>query len=307
MKILVVGAGATGGYFGSRLQQAGHEVTFLVRAARAEQLTEHGLVINGPQEQFTVTPRCLTAEQLEGETWPLIIVAVKHQHLAEVIRTLPPAVGASSLIVPLLNGMQHIALLQQAFGQSVVGGLCQIYARLSQYGEIEQLSPLHRLSFGALHPSQCATVKEVGMRLQNVGFSLTTSADITSEMWEKYLFLGTLGASTCLAGADTRAIIASQGGAAYIDCLFTEILAVITAAGYQPRSAVVSQLRSTLLNPNTPLVSSLYRDVTAGKPSESQPIIGDLVRHADTHHLPASLLRASWVRLQLATDYSGNG
>ncbi|WP_241569254.1 2-dehydropantoate 2-reductase N-terminal domain-containing protein [Rosenbergiella collisarenosi] len=188
MKILVVGARATGGYFGSRLQQAGHEVTFLVRAARAEQLTEHGLVINGPQEQFTVTPRCLTAEQLEGETWPLIIVAVKHQHLAEVIRTLPPAVGA-----------------------------------------------------------------------------------------------------------------------AYIDCLFTEILAVITAAGYQPRSAVVSQLRSTLLNPNTPLVSSLYRDVTAGKPSESQPIIGDLVRHADTHHLPASLLRASWVRLQLATDHSGNG
>lgn len=302
MKILVVGAGATGGYFGARLAQAGHEVTFLVRKGRAQQLADEGLVIKGCQETFSISPSILTAEELTDDAWQLIILAVKHPHLAQVIEQIRPAVGDNTFILPLLNGMGHIAMLQRHYGDRVLGGLCQIYATLNSKNEIEQLTPLHRISFGALASVQQKDVALLADQLAGVTFTLDASEDITSEMWEKYLFLSTLGAVTCLAQADTQRILSKEGGAHYIEALFNEVLSVITASGYQPRLKVVEQLLKTLLNNETPLVSSLYRDVMVGNLSESRAIIGALVKLAETTQQVIPVLRACWVQLQLVGE-----
>ena len=295
-----MGAGATGGYFGAQLQQAGHDVTFLVRPARAQQLAEQGLVIKGFHQTITLTPNIIVAEQLPDRPWPLIILAVKHPHLDTVIKQIRPAVGQQTFILPLLNGMTHLDRLQQQFGDRVLGGLCQLYATLNSQQHIEQLTPLHRLRFGALSPHQQAEVVSLAEQLQGVSFSLQASDDILSDMWEKYLFLSTLGAATCLARGDTQRILATRGGQAYLSELYAEVLSVMSAAGYQPRPQSVNTLRRTLLNPDTPLVSSLYRDVIMGsKASESEAIIGTLVGLADTHQLAVPVLRACWVQLQV--------
>jgi len=299
MKILIVGAGATGGYFGARLAQAGHEVTFLVRDRRARQLADDGLVIKGFNDSFNLTPKILTAETLTDDSWQLIILAVKHPHLTQVIEQIRPAVSHNTFILPLLNGMEHIAALQHHYGDRILGGLCQIYATLNDQNEIEQLTALHRISFGALHPAQQEGVTSLAQQLEGVGFTLQASNDITSEMWEKYLFLSTLGAATCLARADTQRILSTYGGAQYIEALFNEVLTIISAAGYQPRSQMVDQLLATLLNPKTPLVSSLYRDVMAGNVSEGQAIVGALVERATAAQQSTPVLRACWVQLQL--------
>ena len=299
MKILVVGAGATGGYFGARLAQAGHEVAFLVRKGRAQQLAEEGLVIKGFNDSFRLTPPTLTAETLKDNTWQLIILAVKHPHLTQVIEQIRPAVGDKTFILPLLNGMDHITALQHHYGDRVLGGLCQIYATLNSKNEIEQLTPLHRISFGALSPAQQQGVMTLANELDGVSFTLQASQDIASEMWEKYLFLSTLGAVTCLARADTQRILSTSGGAQYITTLFNEVLTIIKAAGYQSRPQVVDHLLTTLLNNQTPLVSSLYRDVMAGNVSESAAIIGALVERAAVTQQSIPVLQACWVQLQL--------
>ncbi|MBT0725693.1 ketopantoate reductase family protein [Rosenbergiella sp. S61] len=298
MKILVVGAGATGGYFGARLQQAGHEVTFLVRTGRAQQLADEGLVIKGYQGTFSIRPKTLTADELNDASWSLIILAVKHPHLAQVIKEIRPAVSENTYILPILNGIDHIAALQHHYGDRVLGGLCQIYATLNAKSEIEQLTPLHRVSFGALSPQQQAAVTTLAQQLEGVNFTLNVSADIASEMWEKYLFLSTLGAATCLARADTQRILSTSYGAQYIENLYTEVLSILSAVGYRQRPKVVNQLLTTLLDNKTPLVSSLYRDVMAGNVSESRAIIGALVERAETHQLAVPVLRACWVQLQ---------
>ncbi|MBT0731353.1 ketopantoate reductase family protein [Rosenbergiella nectarea] len=299
MKILVVGAGATGGYFGARLAQAGHEVAFLVREGRAQQLADEGLVVKGFHDTVNLTPTLLTAETLTDNAWQLIILAVKHPHLAQVIEQIRPAVSDKTYILPLLNGMDHIAALQHQYGDRVLGGLCQIYATLNAKNEIEQLTSLHRISFGALFPAQQKGVMALAQQLEGVVFTLQVSDDITSEMWEKYLFLSTLGAVTCLARADTQRILSTPGGAQYIETLFNEVLTIIEAAGYQPRTKVINQLLKTLLNTETPLVSSLYRDVMAGNVSESRAIVGALVERAAVTQQPIPVLQACWVQLQL--------
>lgn len=300
MKILVVGAGATGGYFGSRLAQAGHEVTFLVRKKRAQHLSQTGLVVHAFDGTFTFKPELILAEQLANKQWDLVLIAVKNHQLAELVEQLRPAVGAATTVLPILNGMGHLTVLQQAFGDRVIGGLCQIYATLNEQQEVVQYTALDRLHFGALTPTQIATVTHIAEQLQDVNFALKLSEDIQSEMWEKWLFLSVLGAATSLARGNTQQIVSAKGGASLIAGLFAEVLAIITAAGYQQRPAIVAKLLATLSDPNTPLVSSLYRDLIAGNATESEAIIGALIEKADQFQQPAVLLNACWVQLQVA-------
>src|ERR1700742_4047779 len=107
VRILVVGAGSTGGYFGGRLAQAGRDVTFLVRPARAASLRDEGLRIISPHGDFTVTPKLVTADALGG-AYDLVLLSVKAYALAAAMDDMAPAVGPETMILPGVNGMLHI-------------------------------------------------------------------------------------------------------------------------------------------------------------------------------------------------------
>nr|WP_314420256.1 ketopantoate reductase family protein [uncultured Erwinia sp.] len=299
MRILIVGAGATGGYFGARLAQAGRDVTFLLRERRRQQLEKDGLILETPQGRNTLWPVTLLARDIKTP-YDLIVLTVKGFGLNQAMEDIAPAVGPDTLILPILNGMRHIDLLRQRFGdRHVIGGLCKIHATLGPEGEIVQLSPLHQLYYGALNGDNGEALQRLDATLRGCGFDAFLSEDIACELWEKWLLLSTLGAVTCLARGDTRQVIASGGGQAMLSGLFHEVLSTLVAEGYPHRQAQADGILTWLSNPDTPLTSSMYRDLMQGYDIEAEQIIGDLVERAERHRLAIPLLNAVWVNLQV--------
>lgn len=299
MRILMAGAGATGGYFGARLAQAGQDVTFLVRERRYQQLQARGLVLQTPQGTEKLQPQLTQANTLAGH-YDLIIVTVKSFALDQVMDDIAPAVGPDTLIMPILNGMRHIATLQQRFGEDkVIGGLCKINATLGDEGEVIQLTPLHQLLYGALDGNNDARLQRVDAALRDCQVDTLFSDNIMDELWEKWLLLSTLGAVCCLARGNTQQILTSRGGEALLQGIFAEILSVITAEGYQPRPAVTARIFELLNNPSTPMTSSMYRDLTQGFDIEADQVIGDLLLRAKRNGLSTPLLNAVDVNLQV--------
>ena len=299
MRILIVGAGATGGYFGGRLAQAGRDVTFLLREGRQKQLQQNGLVLQTPQGSTTLHPTTILASEIAAP-YDLIIMTVKSFDLSQAMEDIAPAVGPNTLIMPVLNGMKHIDLLRQRFGdQHVIGGLCKIHGTMGENGEIIQLTPLHQLYYGALQSNQDEALQKVDNYLKDCGFETFFCDDVATDLWEKWLFLSTLGAVTILARGDTRQVVTSAGGNAMLDGLFNEILATIIAEGYQHRPAKTKGIRQWLSNPESPLTSSMYRDLMNGHTIEAEQIRGDLVVRAEKHAIATPLLNAVWVNLQV--------
>src|SRR5580698_10346252 len=149
MRILVVGAGAIGGYFGGRLLAAGRDVTFLVRPRRQAQLAKTGLVIRSRFGDATMrAPPTATADALR-EPFDLILLSCKSYDLQSAADSFAPAVGGNTAILPFLNGMAHIDYLAERFGEAaVLGGQCVISTTLDAEGRILHLNEMHQLSFG---------------------------------------------------------------------------------------------------------------------------------------------------------------
>ena len=299
MRILIVGAGATGGYFGARLAQAGQDVTFLVRERRLTQLRETGLILQTPQGTETLQPQLVQASSLDGY-YDLIVITVKSFALEQALEDIAPAVGPDTLIMPILNGMRHIDTLCEHFGaDKVIGGLCKINATLGKNGEVVQMTPLHQIYYGALDGNNDARLQRIDDALRESVVETFFTDNIISELWEKWLLLSTLGAVCALARGNTQQVLQSQGGEALLQSIFSEILAVISAEGYQPRPAITAKIFEVLSNPATPMTSSMYRDLTQGFDIEADQIIGDLLLRAKRNGINAPLLNAVNVNLQV--------
>lgn len=298
MRILIVGAGATGGYFGARLAQAGRDVTFLVRERRFQQLQKTGLVLRTPQGVEKLQPQLAQAGSLSG-VYDLIILTVKSFGLAQAIEDIAPAVGEQTLIMPILNGMRHFDTLRDRFGDKVIGGLVKINATLGEQGEVVQMTALHQIYYGALDGHNDARLQRVDEALRAASVDTFFTDNIIGELWEKWLLLSTLGAVCCLARGDTQQVLTADGGEALLRAIFSEVLATITADGYQPRPAVTAKIFELLSNPATPMTSSMYRDLTQGYDIEAAQIIGDLVQRAAQNGVSVPLLNAVNVNLQV--------
>ncbi len=293
MRILVVGAGAIGGYFGGRLLEAGRDVTFLVRPRRAAQLAKTGLVIkSGTGDAQLPHPPTVLAEDLR-EPYDLILLSSKAYDLDGAITSFAPAVGPHSAILPLLNGMQHLDVLDARFGvDRVLGGQCVIAVTLDDNGTIVHLSREHQLTFGARGNAQPDRIKAIAAELTGAKFECRTSADIVQDMWEKWVFLATLAGATCLMRAAIGDIIAAPGGTEFMRDLLDECYAVAAANSHPPREHAVQNMRGMLIAAGSTLTSSMLRDIERNAPIEADHIIGDLVRRG-AGVLPAerSLLR----------------
>ncbi len=299
MRILVLGAGATGGYFGGRLAQAGGDVTFLVRERRAAQLRAHGLVIQTPKgrEHFPVSVVTEADPQ-----WPydLAILSCKAYDLDSAIAALQPALGQTGLVLPLLNGLAHYGPLEQAFGADrVLGGLCHLSAALESEGDIRLLGPLHRLTFGERQgPPQSARCATLAAVLAPAAFDSHHSPDISQDSWEKFAFLAAAAGITCLLRAPVGAIVATEDGAALTLRIIDECEAIAAASGYPVREAARAMTRRTLLATGSPFTASMLRDLRAGGRIEAWQIIGDLRQRGLALGVPVDTLSLAWCQLQ---------
>lgn len=273
-------------------------MTFLVRERRFRQLSENGLVLRTPQGVEKLQPQLAQAGSLR-DPYDLIILTVKSFALAQAIEDIAPAVGEQTLIMPILNGMRHFDTLRDRFGDKVIGGLVKINATLGEQGEVVRMTSLHQIYYGALDGRNDARLQRVDEALRAASVDTIFSDNIIGELWEKWLLLSTLGAVCCLARGDTQQALSAEGGEALLRGIFSEVLATITADGYQPRPAVTAKILELLSNPATPMTSSMYRDLCQGFDIEAEQVIGDLVKRAARNGVSVPLLNAVNVNLQV--------
>jgi 2-dehydropantoate 2-reductase len=298
MSILIAGAGATGGYFGGRLAQAGRDVTFLVTERRAEVLSRRGLRIVGPGGTEIITPRLVTPDSV-GAAADTVFVAVKAAALEDVIKEIGPAVGPGTTIVPILNGMRHMASLNKAFGRRrVLGGVALVATQLDDNGDIQQLNDDVSLAIGGQDREPTAAAERTARELSGAGFPVVVSDDIVAAMWSKWAFIAAGGALTCLLRGAVGEIMAAGGGDV-ARAIIEETNSIAGAAGYPIPDGQRRQTTQVLTAAGSPFTSSMYRDLQQGRPVEVETVLGDLIAEGRKANLPTPLLEAAAVALRV--------
>jgi 2-dehydropantoate 2-reductase len=299
MRLLVVGAGATGGYFGGRLALAGRDVTFLVRSNRAAKLQETGLRIHSPHGDFSLSPKLVTAGHIDGP-FDIVLLTVKAYTLAAAIDDMAPAIGPQTMILPVLNGMKHIDVLKAHFGrQTVLGGVCKIASTVDEAGLIRQLAPFHEIDYGELDGSASVRIKELDAFMQGAGFDARLSMNIEREMWEKWILLSSLGGITCLMRGNIGEIEAAPGGVDFAFQFLDEVTSVVRTVGIEPHEKWMTMIKDFLTTKGSSQTSSMYRDLHAGSRIEADQIIGDLLARAKGANLSTPLLAAAYANLSI--------
>lgn len=303
MRILVVGAGALGGYFGGRLKEAGRDVTFLVRPRRAEQLAKGGLVVKSPKGDINIAaPPTILAENLRAP-FDMILLSCKSYDLQAAMESFAPAVGANTAILPLLNGMKHMDLLAARFGVgAVLGGQCIISATLDGDGRVLHLNDLHFVSFGEQNGAKTPRVVAIAEALSGAKFDSQLSTTILQEMWEKWAFIAA-AASICCLMRGAFGDIAAGGGSQYASDMFGECCAIAAKNGFNPGETAVKRSLGMLTAAGSPIAASMLRDIERGAPIEADQIIGDLLARGGARQSSAStgdypLLRIAYAHLR---------
>jgi 2-dehydropantoate 2-reductase len=291
----VVGAGAIGGYFGARLLAAEREVTFLVRPRRAEQLRRIGLVVTSPHGDLNLPAPPLQNAQSLDESYDLVILSCKSYDLENSIDDFAPAMGPNSRVLPLLNGLRHLDILDARFGpQRVLGGLARISSTLDADGRIHQLGPYNELVFGSRGGPE-VEIDAVAQTLRVPGFDAQLSDDILHEMWEKWVFIASAAATTSLMRAAIGDIVAAN--AVHIPTqLLRECAAIAAENGFAPREKASAIALSVLTAPGSLFTASMLRDIEQRSRIEADHIVGDLLRRASNAGTP--LLATAYAHLR---------
>jgi 2-dehydropantoate 2-reductase len=306
MRILVVGAGAIGGYFGGRMLQGGRDVTFLVRPRRAAELASAGLVIKSPNGDVTLkNPPTVQADKL-NQNFDLVLLSCKAFDLDDAIKSFAPAVGPKTAILPLLNGVRHLDVLEQRFGaNAVLGGLCAIAATLNDNREIVQLAPMQSLGFGERDGRISDRVQAIAETMSSGQFGAAASKQVIHDMWEKWVFLASLAASTCTMRAAVGHILAAPGGRDFILGILDECSAVASSEGHSPTGPFFERARGMLTAEGSQLTASMFRDLKAGARVEADHIIGDLIARADAAKVPVAKLKIAYTHLKTYENQRG--
>jgi 2-dehydropantoate 2-reductase len=292
MRILIVGAGAIGGYFGGRLLESGRDVTFLVRAGRAEELERDGLVVRSPLGNIEYrSPPYLLTEQLH-QPYDLILLSCKAYDLDAAMEAFVAAVGAETLILPLLNGMAHLERLTERFdAANVLGGQCLISLDRDTSGAILHLNDTNQLSFGELSGALTPRILRVAEALADAGFAANLSQQIVQEMWEKWCFIAT-GAGVTGSMRASIGDVLEAGGELLVLKLLAECASIAEHAGYPLRSDVRQRFQKMLTTSGSKMTASMLRDIERGAAIEVEHVIGDMVARRSASGQEKPLLSA---------------
>jgi 2-dehydropantoate 2-reductase len=301
MRILVLGAGGTGGYFGGRLSLGGADVTFLVRPDRATALDASGLVIKSPFGDATLTVKHVTADTVSAAgVFDLVLLSCKAYDLHSAIEAIDPAIGEATAILPILNGLAHYPVLDKRFGpERVIGGMCVISAAKGPAGEILHFGNGASVTFGERdggdHDGRCAAIADAFARA-NVDH--THSTDIERDLWAKFSFLATLAAATCLFRASVGDIVATDDGRQLTEQMYEECLAVARASDHAVPDNARAFAWKTLTQEGSSLTASMLRDLESGQRIEADHIVGDMLRRARDAGIKAPMLEVAFAHLQ---------
>ncbi|MDP2330793.1 MAG: ketopantoate reductase family protein [Reyranella sp.] len=303
MKILILGAGAVGGYWGARLHQSGADVTFLLREMRAEKVRKEGLVVKSPKGDAVLPVKVVTKGgpngTIEGGPYDIVVLACKAYDLDSAIESIAPAVGKDTTIVPMLNGHAHFATLDAKFGaERVAGGLARISGMLGPNGEILH-SGASGVSFGERDGKPARkTLLDLDAACRKAGIEGGINANINQDLWDKWIMLATIAGMCASMRGTVGDIMEAEDGAAIVAETLEESRKVAAAEGHAPSDKVLAGLKTMLTSKGSKAVASILGDMEKAGPAEGKQIVGDMLARARKAGIAAPNLRFAYAHLQ---------
>lgn len=299
LRIFVLGAGGTGGYFGGRLAEAGVDVTFLVREARASALRREGLRIESPMGDARIRVKATTRAD-EAPEPDLILLSCKAYDLDDAISTIRPAVGPHTAILPVLNGLAHMERLNAAFGAAaVLGGTAKIQVTLTPEGLVRHLNDWRYLTFGEQDGTMSDRVLALAAACSRArGMVAEAVHDITRRMWEKLVHVATSAGMTCLMRANVGEIVRTGTGKDLLLQLLSSHARIAAHFGHPPGPAFMETYRATFSDPQSQYSTSMLRDIERGARTEGVHILGDMLARARAAGIVEPIIELAVAHLQ---------
>jgi 2-dehydropantoate 2-reductase len=299
MRILVLGAGGVGGYFGGRLAEGGADVTFLVRPRRRAQIAANGLIVRSGFGDMSLPVRTVDRGGIDAP-YDLVLLSCKAYDLDDAMDAIAPAMGPDSAVLTIINGLRQVELLQARFGaNSVLGGVCFVGASLDpETGIIDHFGPFHRIAFGELDGSTTPRARAFAALDDRVRFTIEPRRDIVRAMWDKCAGQGSLSSANVLTRAVVGDITRTPTGRAFLDAVLAEGRAICDAWGYPMTAQTIALYEKMFDTPGSPFATSMLRDLEDGKPTEGDHIVGDLVRRAAAKGIDTPILRCAQTALE---------
>jgi 2-dehydropantoate 2-reductase len=302
MRILVLGAGAIGGYFGGRLAEAGTDVTFLVRPAR-EAAMRGRLRIESRYGDADIPVNVVTSDTIEG-TFDLVLLTCKAYDLASAIETIAPFVGDNTAVLPLLNGLAHIDTLNERFGKArVLGGVAKIAVSLDPSGIVKHLNDWRFITFGEQDGTMSPRVEALQAAFDKTSVVAKAVPNIMQTMWEKIVHLTTVAGATCTMRASVGEIARTKYGADFMLDLLNRNIEIASREGFAPSAAFLEEYTKLFLDRSSTYSASMLRDILKGGPTEGEHVIGYMLRKAEQHGVDATMHRFIYVNLQAYEEH----
>jgi len=296
MKILIVGAGGIGGFFGAKLHQSGADVTYLLREQRHQLIQKQGLTVETPRGSFTIRPKIALANQLEP-IYDLIILACKAYDLTNVLSSILKA-SSKGAILPFLNGFTHLDTLDRQFDKGrVMGGVAHIGATITESGAIKQLTELNSLTVGPRTPGQEALCQAFFALCKKADFDSFYKEDIEQALWDKWVFLATLAGMTTICRGSIGSIAATHYGKDLSGKMFAECCAIAASQGRPINGSTQSTALEILTKEGSPFTASMLRDLLSGKRDEHEHILGDLIDFANLNSIDCTLIKIAYTHM----------
>jgi 2-dehydropantoate 2-reductase len=287
MKIAAIGAGGVGGYFGARLQQAGHDVAFIARGRHLAAIRANGLKVESPLGNAALQVKVYERPEEIGPV-DVVMFAVKLWDTDAAAQSIRPLLAAGGVVIPFQNGVESVERLRKVFGERpVMGGSAYIASRISAPGVIEHIGQMARLQFGPLLPAQARAAQDFLDACKKAGLNAELVDDVTRAIWEKFGFLVPVSSATAVARAPLGVVRADPDLRSLFERAMRETWTVGRARGVKLADDYVASRMKMLDAMPYEMKASMAHDLEAGNKLEAPWLCGAVARMARESGLEA--------------------
>ncbi len=301
MKILMMGAGGVGGYYGARLALAGNQVSFVARGAHGAAIRRDGLTVESELGEMRVQPATVLAEprQIDGPP-DLVVIAVKLWDLETAARAVAPIVGPQTAVLSLQNGIDKDEVLAACVGRrAVVGGLTYIAVVVSSPGVVTQTGPTQRIVVGELDGTLSPRVQAIGAAMRDAGIDVQVTADIRCAAWEKFVFLAAHSATTAVTRQPIGKVRDNPATRQLLQDAMREGVQLARAEGVTLPGDFLAQRMAFIDSMPADSRASMAQDLLRGNRLELDWLSGAIVQRAASYGLATPIHRTLYAALAL--------
>lgn len=300
MRVVVMGAGGVGGYFGAHLARAGHEVTFVARGQHLDAIRRHGFRLEGSRGDIVLGQVAATDDPGSlGVAADVVLFAVKLYDTETAGEAIRPIVGPATMVVNLQNGVDGPDRLAAVLGkQAVLGGAAYVSALIAEPGVVRYTSDMSRIAFGELDGRISGRAVAFRDACRAAGFEAEVSPDIRATLWDKFVLLATNAGLTTLLRKPAGQIYTDPEMMAVAQAMMREVVAVATAEGIRTSPDAVD--RAVALSRSFPpgMYASMYHDLARGRRIEAESLSGLLARRGAALGVPVPHHATVWCALK---------